>query len=234
MSMPQPKPKSFAFSYSKLKNFETCPARYYNVDVLKRFKEDEGEALLWGNELHDAFDKRLSKNEPLPPTLQRYSHYLDDIESYRAIPGMDIRTELKLSFARDFHASGYFDNVTWFRCKVDVLALYRPARKAVAIDWKTGKILEDKSQLALAAQAVFSNYPDIDEVESTYVWIGQDAKTESTYHRDGMVPVWNNLWPRITELENAHATGEFPEKPSGLCKRYCPVASCQYHGKGSR
>ena len=38
------KPKSFAWSYSKLKNFETCPKRSWHLDVARDIKEPEGEA----------------------------------------------------------------------------------------------------------------------------------------------------------------------------------------------
>jgi len=51
-------PKPFAWSYSKLKNFEVCPKRHYNVDVIKSFKEEEGEALVWGNMVHKALADR--------------------------------------------------------------------------------------------------------------------------------------------------------------------------------
>jgi len=148
-------------------------------------------------------------------------------------PFVQVRTELKLSFDRDFQATGYFDNATWFRCKVDVLTLFPMHMTALATDWKTGKILEDHSQLALTAQAVFANYPEINAVISTYEGLADNARTTSTYERAKMAEVWNGLYPRIDMLEDAHAANQFPPRPSGLCKRYCVVTSCEYHGKGS-
>ena len=226
---------AFSFSYSKIKNFETCPRRYHQIDVLKNYKEDKSEALEWGNELHDALDERISKGTELPITMRRYEAKASGFAELARedSPYVKVRTELKLSFDRDFQATGYFDNATWFRCKVDVLTLFPAHRTALATDWKTGKILEDHSQLALAAQAVFANYPEINVVLSVYEWLGDDARTVGTYHRDAMAEVWNGLWPRIDMLEDAHAANQFPPKPSGLCKRYCPVVACEYHGKGS-
>ena len=43
------KPKPFAWSYSRLKNFEVCPKRHFHVDIAKDFREEEGESLVWGN-----------------------------------------------------------------------------------------------------------------------------------------------------------------------------------------
>jgi RecB family exonuclease len=234
MTAPQTRQeKPFSFSYSRIKNFETCPRRYQQIDVLKNFREDESEALTWGNELHAALEARIAKGRELPITMRRYEKHAADLDAQQdAIPGLTIRTELKLSFDRQFQATGYYDNATWFRAKVDVLAL--AGSKAVAIDWKTGRVLDDHAQLALAAQCVFSNYPEVMQVSSIYMWLGDDARTEDIYTRDGMVKVWNNIWPRITALEEAHAAQVFPPKPSGLCRNYCPVSSCEFHGKGSR
>ena len=37
-------PKAFSWSYTKLKNYETCPKRHFHYDVRKDIKEPEGEA----------------------------------------------------------------------------------------------------------------------------------------------------------------------------------------------
>ncbi len=33
------KPKEWSWSYSKLKNYEVCPKRHYEVDVLKNYDD---------------------------------------------------------------------------------------------------------------------------------------------------------------------------------------------------
>jgi hypothetical protein len=231
-----PRPKPFSWSYTALKNFENCPRRHHEVDKLKNFREEESDALLWGNQLHDAMEKRISKGTPLPLTMQRFEKWANPFAVATMDPdnpSVQVRTELKLAFTRQFQASSYFDNGTWFRAKVDVLVVIPGHKMAMAIDWKTGKILEDFSQLALAAQCVFANYPEIDKVASVYAWLGDDAKTVDVHTRAGMASVWNGLWPRVEALEQAHANQYYPPRPSGLCKRYCPVTSCEYHGKGS-
>ena len=77
-----PKAKPFAWSYSKLKNFEVCPKRHYNVDVIKAFKEEEGEALQWGNAVHKALADRCGPNHtPLPKTMQGYEKWAARVTS---------------------------------------------------------------------------------------------------------------------------------------------------------
>lgn len=98
----------------------------------------------------------------------------------------------------------------------------------------TGKIQEDSEQLALNAQWVFSHFPRVQVVRSRYVWLGNDAQTEAVFTRNDMKALWAGLWPELQLYENAVKTLTFPPKPSGLCRQYCPVTSCPYHGKGNR
>ena len=59
-----------AWSYSALKNFETCAKRYYHYNVAKDVREPESEQLLAGNQLHAHFEARISKGVPLPAGLR--------------------------------------------------------------------------------------------------------------------------------------------------------------------
>lgn len=238
MTLQQPasslRPKPFSWSYSKLKNFESCPRRHQQIDLLKAFKDEESEALTWGNEVHNALEARISKGKPLPPTMMRYEKWAAGFAIATMQEQFTVRTELKLAFDRQFNPSSYFDNATWYRCKIDVLTLIPQYNFALGVDWKTGQILEDHSQLALSAQAVFSHYPEIESCGSLYVWLGDDARTQDTYTRAKMIDVWNALWPRVDALEDAFERNAYPPKPSGLCRRHCPVSSCEFYGKGSR
>ena len=220
--------KPFAWSYSKLKDFETCPRQYHEVKVLKNFKEIESEHQSWGKNVHDALANRLSKKVTLPVTMSRYEEECAELES--AAAGGVLRTELKLAFDKDFRACGYFDQGTWFRGIADVLILRPPI--AMAFDWKTGKPLEDMPQLALMAQCVFANHPDVDIVGTEFIWLGDPVSyTRENFHRKDMMRVWNNLWPRLQLLLQAHETGVFPPKESGLCKKHCIVETCRYNGR---
>ena len=74
------KPKAFAWSYSRLKNFESCPKRHYHVDVVKDVREEESEQLKWGNALHDAFAKRqahVTAPETVADVFNAYGVHLE-------------------------------------------------------------------------------------------------------------------------------------------------------------
>ena len=130
----QPPRKKFSWSWSKLKNYRTCPKRHYEIDLAKNVKEADSEALLWGNQVHDALAKRIDKGIILPPTMQRYDDWPRRILD--ASTGMKIKVENKLAMDEQFQPCGFFDPSTWFRAVIDVLGILPPAsRAAFTIDW---------------------------------------------------------------------------------------------------
>lgn len=220
------RPKAFSFSYSKLKNFEVCPKRHLHVDILKDFKEDEGEALLYGNQLHDAMHKRLGdKRVPLPKPFEHLEPWaVKVIGDGRG----KLLVEQKLAIRQDMSACDWFDKQAWFRGIGDVIKIIGPV--ALILDWKTGRVLEDGSQLALMAQVVFSHYPEVMRVRSEFVWLKEDATTRADFTRDDMIGVWGGLLPRVQLMEEAAKTTTYPAKPGNLCRRWCPVTSCPHNG----
>lgn len=219
------KPKPFSFSYSRLKNFESCPKRHYHVDVVKDVREEESEQLKWGNALHDAFAKRLSKGTPLPKGMEIYEHWMEKLVT----PGGNLHVELKLAMNKDFAPVEFFDRTAWFRGVCDALMVKGPV--GLAIDWKTGKIVEDSQQLALMAACVFAHFPDLQALRTEFVWLKEDATTRADFRRTDMPRMWSSLWPRIEALRHAHETTSYPAKPGFLCRRWCPVSSCPHHGE---
>lgn len=235
--------KPFSFSYSKIKNFETCPKRYYHVDFLPKghpdkVREEDSEQLQWGNIVHKSLAEAISNGEekPLPKTMTRYQGWVDKMVTGRGNPNVRILVEQQLAIDENFGPTSWFDSDAlrkglmppWYRGIGDVIKIVGPV--ALVVDWKTGKILEDSQQLALMAACVFAHYPEVMKVRSEFVWLMHDAETRKDFHRNDMPEMWRHLWPRIEALKNAHNTITFPTKPSGLCGRYCPVRSCPENG----
>lgn len=221
-------PKPFSWSYSRLKNFEACPKRHFEIDLSKNVKEADGEALLWGNAVHNALAARCGPAQtPLPEGMKPYEHWAQKVLA----GGGDIHVEQNMALARDFQACGYFDKgdrPTWFRAKVDFIKIIGDV--ALIVDWKTGKILEDSQQLALTAACVFAKHPDIAAVRASFVWLKEDAESSETFMKDDMPYMWRNLWPRIEALERAHNEMNYPPIQNRLCRSWCPVTKCPYHG----
>lgn len=219
------KPKAFSWSYSRLKNFESCPKRHWHLDIARDIKEEEGEALIWGNVVHKALAERVQQGKPLPKPMDQYEKWAERILT----GGGNILVEQKLAITKEFGATSWFGDDAWYRGIGDVIKIVGPV--ALIVDYKTGKILEDGSQLALMAACVFAHHPDVKKVRSEFVWLKEDATTRADFDRDGMAKIWRDLWPRIEALEHAHKTITFPPKPGALCKRWCPVTVCPHHGE---
>jgi hypothetical protein len=80
---------------------------------------------------------------------------------------------------------------------------------------------------------IFSRYPEIKLAVTSYIWLGNDALTNERWTPDQMPALWNDILPRVKRMEHAYLTNQYDPIPSGLCRKYCPVNTCEYHGIGS-
>lgn len=213
----------WAGSYSRLKNYETCPKRHYEIDIAKKYK-DESELLDWGNRVHKAMADAVSGKAPLPPEMA----YQKWVDKYKGGSGK-IYVEQKYALTRDFQSSPYFGPLVWWRAIGDLVKVDPPV--ALGVDWKTGKILHDAPQLMLLAACIFATFPDVHKIRTDFVWLKEDCITTEYYTRSGIAQDWLSVLPRIKALETACANDDFPPKPSRLCRKHCPVLSCPFHGK---
>lgn len=220
--------KEFSWSFSRLSKYETCPAQHQAIDILKVVKEAENPNMTWGNSVHQSFHKALGRGVPLPDNMKHYQVWVDKV---KAGPGT-LMVEQKLAITRQFLPTTYFADDVWLRVVVDVMRIWNDV--GLALDWKTGAIKEDSVQLFLNAQAMFSTFPTLQKVRSEFVWLQENQTTPMVYDRKDMPTHWAAMLPRVTALEEATKSSYFPPRPSGLCKRHCPVSGCPFYQKGSR
>lgn len=220
--------KPFSWSYSKLKNFESCGFRHQQIDLLKAFKEEEGENLRWGNDVHKKIANNIKNGIPLPKGMEQFHAWCD---KFRPTEGAVVLVEQQLAITKSFGPTKWFGDDAWYRGVADVVKIMGPV--AVAVDWKTGKILDDSVQLALMAQCIFSHHPQVQRIRTEFAWLKfGDASSRQDFGREDMAGVWRALLPRVEALENAYNSGVYHPTPSGLCRNYCPVAKCEYYKKG--
>lgn len=216
--------KPFSWSWSKLTAFETCPKRYYDVDVTKQY-HDDGEAMKWGNTVHDAFKTALKTGGRLPADMAVWQHWVDET---LAGPG-ELFVEQKYALTRDFQPTEYFGPMVWYRGIADALKIHGPVARVR--DWKTGKVKHDSNQLMLMAACVFAFFPEVLRIKTEFVWLQEDCVTPEIFNRSDMANNWLGLLPRAEALEEAARTMSYPPKPGRLCFQYCPDVGCPFHGK---
>ena len=221
----QPPKRSFAFSYSRMKNFEVCPRRHAEVDLKRSVKEAESEQLSWGNAVHKALELRIKDGAKLPIGMEMYEGLCQKMASAAG----KVLVEQQLAITSDFGPTAWFAPNAWFRAKIDVAVVNGPV--ALLVDWKTGKIVEDSVQLTLAAAAFFAHAPKVQAIRSRFYWLGDNCETNLDLRRDDMPAFWTSIWPRVEPLKTAYDTNNYPPIPGRLCRRWCPVKSCEYWGK---
>jgi hypothetical protein len=219
---------AFTWSFSKLKNFETCPHRYLHYDILKDVKEPESRALVEGAALHKAFEERVRDGKALP---MPYAHHEPLMQKLVDSPG-DTFAEQKLALTDKFKPTGFFSPNVWFRTVLDFAKIR--SKQAVIVDYKSGKVTDDPTQLALMSATIFHYAPAVEEVKAAFLFANSDRLVSQTFQRDALKGIWRDILPRVKRLEDAAAMEEYPPKPSGLCIRYCQVVSCPHYGTGSR
>jgi hypothetical protein len=217
---------SFSWSFSQLQSSETCPRRYNEVDLLKNYRDEDRTALDWGSAVHKAFARALLNEDiPLPAEMSPWAHWVDE---FKESPGQII-VEAKWALDRNFNKCAWSAPVAWYRGVADATRVDGPV--ADGVDWKTGGIKEDETQLLLMAQLVFAHFPEVKRCRQRFVWLKHDCATTRTYNRSDMAQQWLGILQRVKTLEGMKETKTFPPRPSGLCREYCPVTSCEFHGK---
>jgi hypothetical protein len=216
-----------AWSYSALTNFENCPRKFYLTRVAKLVKEPESEPLRWGNFVHKAFEDRLKSGTPLPTTLAGYEGLCVRLES-----GGELFVEREAAISKAFKPTGWWDKETWCRSKWDVAVKHPDGRVMAQWDWKGGKRKPDSDQMKLFAGIGFLHEPKVEVIITGFVWLKERKIDRETFHRDQAKDIWREFLPRVRRFELAHEKNDWPAKPSGLCRKHCPVGktNCEFCG----
>lgn len=213
-----------AWSFSALEAYETCPARYYHTRVVKDVADPPGEEAQWGTRVHKVLEDRIKTGEPITGTLASYEPYA---AALAALPGT-IHAEQQVALDKDLKQTTWFSKTVWVRAVIDVAVDNGTVLRL--FDYKTGKRKPDSQQLKLSAAIGFSIYPEAMVTQTAFLWLKDKVVDQEVYTREQTGEIWSTFMPRVQRLEAALVSGTFPEKPSGLCRRWCPVRQCKFHG----
>lgn len=218
--------KPMTWSHSALTAFETCPRKYYHIKVAKDTQDPPGEAALWGQTVHKHLEERAKNGVPLPESLQYCEPIVNQIISR---DGKRI-VEEQIALTRNLTPTGWFAKDVWCRGIVDIGIVNE--KNAVLLDWKTGKRKPDNDQMQLFAGFAFKKWPWVEKITTAFVWLKDNKTDKQVFKRDEHESqIWQEVMPRVTRMEQAYEKDSWPAKPSGLCRNYCPVRSCEFCGK---
>jgi hypothetical protein len=215
------------WSYSSLTKFETCPRQYKLTRLTGEIVEPPTEATTHGKDVHKALEDYLTGDAELPP---KYENYRPIVERVKATPG-ELLVEHQFALTSSFKPTEFMADDAWVRGVIDASVVN--GETATSLDWKTGKPKEDGDQMRLFAAATFALYPEVNIVNTGYVWLAYGKISKQKYKREDVAGIWQDFLPRITRLVKAKERDNFVPKPSGLCRRHCPVTNdlCEFSGR---
>ncbi len=208
-----------AWSYSRLSGFESCPKKFYHLNIIKDVKEIESAPMRDGKRDHEALDKRVRLGTALPEHLAALEPVCKLFDGARD-RGLEILTECQWALTRDLQPTGWFDRNVWVRVILDAAVL--AGTSALVVDYKTGRRDPDWTQLKLFAAAVMAYRPQINKVVCQFVWTKDGTEDQATFTRSNLPEIWAEFLPRVERLQEANRTATWPMRPNNWCKR-CPV-----------
>ena len=200
------------WSYSKLKTWETCPAKY-NFSYLQRLPSTGSAASSRGSQMHDELEKYLGEDS--------YPDWMDPHLEHLLPLSNGLREE-----------EICLDNL-WQPCEkdkaafvaiIDMLCFNKDGTHAMVVDYKSGRRYEDHAQqLHLYALAVMSAYELVErcDVANYYLDEPPGGWLRSHYTRDDL-EIGQLLWQ--DKLETMLKDETFLPRPGRQC-RWCDYAA---------
>jgi hypothetical protein len=214
-----------AWSYSRLKMFKECPRQTWHNAVAPKGHPDriefkQSKPMLDGIEVDNALTARIKSGTPLPA---KFTPYEPICAAILAAPGAKF-TQLQLALDQTFKPCGYRDwNTAWVRVIYDLAIINK--NRGIFWDWKNGQIWLDEDQLRLFATVGFHIYPELDEIDTSYVWLRHGVTSDKTYTRRELPDMWQTFLPDVERMQVAFKTNHWPATPSRGAKScaYCAV-----------
>ena len=238
------------WSYSFLRDLTNCPHKAYRRFVTRDLPREDTPELREGNEKHEQIEKHInSKGEtkvpfeiemicqPMIEQGAKAEVKLGMTEDWRPAPFFGEHRRKPLPTVSLYDPKLYdsnnkfpYDQPTterlepWGRGKLDVLLLSPPA--AFLVDWKTGKVKEDKRELEQQALLVRANYPEIHRISGCYVWL-KESKMGPVYDLTDVNRVYHATVAQMRQAEIYEKAGDWPKTPNPLCG-WCNVIDCEH------
>lgn len=217
-------------SYSGIKAFENCPRQYHDTKVVKLYPREETVQTLYGTQLHEQAELFLRDSRPLDPSFMFMKPVMD---SLAAMPGRRF-CEYEMALTEKLQPCDFGGDTYWVRGIADLVIVDDENLTARVFDYKSGSNkYPDTDQLMLMALMIFKHFPHIRRVTGGLLFVLKNTVSKYKLEREQEHALWWRWRERVARLDNAHTHDMWPEKSSGLCKRYCPVTACVFNGRSS-
>lgn len=218
--------ESFKHSHSTLKDFSSCPHKYYRTKVLKDVTVTYGDKKQgWGTLVHEALEYALKHGAPMPSNMVQYQPVVDKLKRFNP----HVHSEIYLGVDREFNPAPY--KQAWLRCIIDTAVVVPTAPTAIITDFKTGKRWLEWQQHNIGALVMFANYAHVDKINASFQWLAEENPAKRVdsrvYHREDIPQLRAELVPLIERVEWSAGSKVYPKKEGPLCA-WCPVNTCEF------
>ena len=220
--------KILPWSFSALDTYANCPRQYFHKYVAKDVPKDTSPEMTWGNQVHKAFeDRQSSLNTPLPDTMAEHEPYMLKLDEQKAGRYFDVERKIALDKTGK-PVNEFFGDHIWWRGVIDWHCIDEAAARATMVDYKTGKPHDKWKQLGMFGIWIFMAYPKVDLVSAKFYWTKTQTETKKVWGRADLEHLWGMFMPDLKRYAQSFKQDEWPEKPSGLCRGWCPVKDCPH------
>jgi hypothetical protein len=232
-----------AWSHSRWKTFKSCPRQLWHQIAPKTHPDhvpyEQNKFQKAGEEIDSALTARISKGVPLP---EKYADYEGMAALAATAPGNRF-TQMQLALDQSFEPCGSRDwDRAWVRANYDYALIN--GSHAFVWDWKNGKPSVDESQLQLYAAVGFHTFPEVEVIDTSYVWLQHGTTSPRTYRRRELSDLWHTFLPTVEQMQVSFSNSHWPATPerqafgASVCKwcvankaGKCPVAAVKYGGR---
>jgi len=216
------------WSFSKAKAFEQCPKQFYHEKILQEYPFVETEAIRYGNAFHTAAEEYIRDGTPLPKMFDYAQAMLDSLNAKKGVK----LCEEKLGVTENLSPCSFYADDVWYRGIADLLIVNEEDELAWVIDYKTGKSAKyaDKGQLELMALLVFAHFPKVKNVRAGLLFVVSNDLVKDSYADSDAGMLWTKWTNKYAIMQMAEKRNVWNPRPSGLCKRHCPVTVCVHNG----
>ena len=120
------------WSYSGIKQFETCPRQYHEIKVLKKYPRQETEQTLYGTRLHEQAELHIKDKRPLDADFKFMQPTMDAIN---AMSGRKF-TEYEMALDVNLRVCDFYSPDYWVRGIADLIIIDDDNLSARCFDYK--------------------------------------------------------------------------------------------------
>ena len=209
-----------SWSYSALKNYESCPHRIF-LSKVEKHPEPSSAAMDRGTAIHQLGEDFVNGTIlDLPQELEKFKTEFTTLR--QRYNEAQVILEQDWGFTKEWGVTGWSEPDTWLRMKLDAYVQHDPA-SATVIDYKTGRKFGNEiahlQQAQLYAIGAFSRFPELQYVETEFWYLDKGETLSKPYTRieaEKFLPKWDQ---RAIEMTSDTA---FTPRPSKYTCKWCP------------